>query len=284
VSLVLLDIDHFKQVNDTFGHGVGDSVLRELVRVLQPRLRATDILFRWGGEEFAVLVSSGGYRGAERLADDLCRAVAAHPFRTVGAVTISLGVAEHLGAEDPASWFARLDNALYRAKGSGRNRVAVDRRGNSDTWAAQSGASALHLVWQEAYECGDSTIDREHVQLFDMANELIDAVTVSKADPTPVKQALDALLESVQHHFTDEEAILASLSYTDLEPHRQAHAGLLRRAGYLKQQADAGTASLGAVVEFVAQDVVAHHMLVVDRAFYTLFETGKSLSATAGSQ
>jgi diguanylate cyclase (GGDEF)-like protein len=216
VSLVLLDIDHFKAVNDSFGHGVGDSVLRELVRVVHPRLRPTDILFRWGGEEFAVLVSSGGYRGAERLADDLRRTVAAHTFRSAGAVTVSLGVAEHLGSEDPESWFVRLDEALYAAKHAGRNRVVVDRRGNSDLWAAESGASALHLVWLEAYECGDPTIDREHHQLFDMANELIDAITVAQADPIPAKLALDALLDSVRRHFADEELILAELRYADL--------------------------------------------------------------------
>jgi len=282
VSLVLLDIDHFKQVNDSFSHGVGDSVLRELVRVVQPRLRATDVLFRWGGDEFVVLVSSSGYRGAERLADDLCRTVAAHPFRTAGALTISVGVAEHLGAKDSESWFVRLDEALYLAKNSGRNRVVVDRRGNPDVWTAENGPAARQLVWQEAYECGDPTIDREHAKLFDMANDLIDAVTGAKVDQAPVKQALDTLLESVQLHFADEEATLAKLRHTDLEPHRQAHAGLLRRAGYLKKQADAGAASLGRVVEFVAQDVVARHMMVVDRAFFPLFERGKSLSATAG--
>lgn len=274
VSLVLLDIDHFKQVNDTYGHGVGDAVLRELVQAVQTRLRASDILFRWGGEEFAVLVCAAGYRGAERLARDLCAAVADRPFPGAGHVTISVGVAEHYGAEDHESWFGRLDEALYEAKRTGRNRVVVDRRGNSDAWADATGSSPLHLVWQEAYESGEPTIDDEHRQIFAMANDLIDAVFRLQADPRTVRQALDALVEQVRQHFADEEAILARHQYADLELHRRAHTGLLRRAGYLKEQAQAGTVSLGAFVEYLAQDVVAGHFLTVDRAFFPLFQRG----------
>ena len=272
VSLVLLDIDHFKKINDTFGHAAGDSVLRELVGLVQSRTRASDVLFRWGGEEFAVLASSVGYRGAERLAENLCHVVAEHSFRTVGSVTISLGVAEYVGTEDAGSLFKRLDAALYAAKDGGRNRVVVNRRGNSDVWAAEGGSSALHLVWQEAYECGDATIDGEHRELFVLANRLIDAAFRGEVAPTKFLVALDELIAHVQRHFADEEAILAQLHYADLEPHKRSHAGLIRRAVFLRERAQAGEATLGAVVEFLAQDVVARHLMAVDRAFFPLFE------------
>lgn len=282
VSLVLLDVDHFKRVNDTLGHGVGDSVLRELVQRVRSHIRASDVLFRWGGEEFAILVSSAGYRGAERLAEKIRQAVAAQPFRGAGSVTVSLGVAEHSGSEDRESWFTRLDEALYAAKRGGRDRVVVDRRGNSDAWTAQAGAFALRLVWQEAYESGNAIIDREHQQLFDLANGLIDAVAHADEDPECVRAALDRLQEHVQRHFADEEGILAEHGYVDLPQHKRAHAGLLRRAGFLREQVDAGNASLGAVVQFLAQDVVARHMMAVDRAFFPLF--GKpAAEAAAGT-
>jgi diguanylate cyclase (GGDEF)-like protein/hemerythrin-like metal-binding protein len=274
VSLVLLDIDHFKQVNDTYGHSVGDAVLRELVQAVQTRLRPSDILFRWGGEEFAVLVCAAGYRGAERLARDLCAALASRPFPGAGKLTVSVGVAEHCGAEDHESWFGRLDEALYEAKRTGRNRVVVDRRGNSDAWADATSSSPLLLPWREAYECGDPTIDHAHRQLFAMANDLIDAMFRRRADARAVRQALDALVVHVRHHFAEEEAVLASHQYAELEQHRRAHAGLLRRADYLTEQAQTGTVSLGAVVEFVAQDVIARHILTVDRAFFPLFHSG----------
>lgn len=271
VTLALIDIDHFKTINDTYGHAVGDSVLRELVEVIRSCIRASDVLFRWGGEEFAVLAASVGYRGAERLAEHIRSAVAAHVFRDVGTITVSVGVAEHAAGEDSGAWFERLDEALYSAKRGGRNRVVVDRRGDSDDWASATGSAVLSLVWQEAFECGEPTIDDEHREMFRLANRLIESAANAQAEPGQLAAALDALLAHVQQHFADEEAILERHGYADLEQHRRAHAGLLRRAAFLKAQAEEGKAKLGAVVEFLAQDVVARHMLAVDRAFYPLF-------------
>ena len=272
LSLILFDIDHFKNINDTFGHAVGDTVLCELVQLVRSRTRASDLLFRWGGEEFVVLVSSAGYRRAESVAESLRKAVASHAFEGAGFVTVSLGVAEHDGDEDAATWFRRLDEALYEGKRSGRNCVVVARRGNSDAWAAEGGGSALHLVWQEGYECGDPTIDTEHRELFLLANKLIDASLPKQAKPAAVRTALEEFIAHVQRHFADEEAILARLHYDSLDEHRRAHAGLIRRALAMVAQLDAGESSLGAIVEFLAQDVVARHILLVDRAFFFLFQ------------
>jgi diguanylate cyclase (GGDEF)-like protein/hemerythrin-like metal-binding protein len=274
VSLVLVDIDHFKQVNDTLGHGTGDAVLRELVRVLHDSLRASDILFRWGGEEFVVLVSSAGYRGAGKLAEKLRRTVAGHAFPGVGPVTISLGVAEHVGGEDMRSLFLRLDAALYNAKRAGRNCVFVDRRGDSDAWAAQRGVSTLQLTWHESYECGEPDIDREHVELFERANRVIVAASAADGNFTELRAQLESLLQHIRLHFANEESLLAQLRYADLENHRRSHAGLLTRAERLRVLAEQGQAGLGAVIEFVARDVVARHILAVDRAFYPLFDGG----------
>ncbi|MBX3717171.1 MAG: diguanylate cyclase [Burkholderiales bacterium] len=271
VSLVLVDIDHFKRVNDTHGHAAGDAVLRELVAVMRTRIRASDLLFRWGGEEFAVLVSGAGWRGAERVAENLRQAVAGHDFPVAGRVTVSAGAAEHDGEESLPAWFGRLDAALYAAKAAGRDRVLADRRGSSDAWAREAGRSALHLAWQEAYECGEATIDDEHRELFALANRAIDA-TLGGGGREGVLAALDGLIAHVARHFADEEAILARLRYGDLEPHRRAHEGLVRRALWLRERVGSGEAGMGALVEFLAQDVVARHMLTMDRAFFPLFE------------
>ena len=272
VSLVLFDVDHFKRINDEFGHAVGDSVLRELVDLVRSRTRASDSLFRWGGDEFVILTASAGYRGAERVAENVCRAVAGHSFQTIGAITVSIGVAERVGAEGAPALFSRLDAALYAAKAADRNRVVVDRRGDSDLWLAEANASPLHLQWHEAYECGDATIDGEHRQLFELANQLISAAIQAEADPRGLGGALDTLLEHVRHHFVNEEAILAAHGYADLEHHKRAHAGLLRRAEFLKARVHEGKATLGAIVEYLAQDVISRHMMVVDRAFFPLLE------------
>ena len=274
VSLILLDIDHFKRVNDVFGHQAGDAVLRELAGLAGAAIRSSDALFRWGGEEFAVLAATTGYRSAGKLADALREKVACHGFPIVGAVTISLGVAEHMAGESAQVWFGRADAMLYAAKREGRNRVRVDARGNSELWAAAQGPAALHLAWQEAYECGEPTIDREHRELFDLANALLDSSLGGGNDPARVASAFQRLMEHIAAHFAHEEALLAQRGYARLEAHRRIHAGLLARACELQDAIAAGGANLGGVVEFLARDVVARHIFKADRDFFPLFAAG----------
>jgi len=272
VSLVFLDLDHFKRINDTHGHQAGDSVLRELVQVIGTSIRSIDVLFRWGGEEFVVLASSTGYRAGATLAEKLRSKVEQHRFAGVGSVTISLGVVEHLATESAEILFRRVDQALYRAKNGGRNRVYVDERGSSDICAAESGSSAIRLIWQEAYECGEPTIDREHRELFELANSLFDASFKSKSSPEAFGAALDKLLAHVVRHFADEEALLAQNGYKGLASHRRAHAHLLARAAELKAAVADGKTTLGDLVEFLANKVVAQHLFKADRCFFPLFK------------
>ncbi len=125
LSLFILDIDHFKRVNDTYGHEAGDQVLVTLAGLLRAGIRATDSLARWGGEEFVVLSPGVTADGEAQLAERLRAAAAAHDHASVGTVTASFGVAEHSPGETPDELFARADRALYRAKDGGRNRVEV---------------------------------------------------------------------------------------------------------------------------------------------------------------
>ncbi len=277
VSLVLMDIDHFKRVNDTFGHPQGDSVLCGLVRLATAQLRPGDLLFRWGGEEFVVLVSATGYRGAAAVAERLRSAVEAHPFGTVGRVTISLGVAEHLGGEDRARWFERVDAALYASKHDGRNRVSVDEQGASDAWAEAGGAAPVQLQWLESYACGEPTIDREHQQLFELANATLAALLAANSDPGRFLDALNALLAHVTKHFADEEALLEKHGYENLEGHKRAHHALLARAAELQARAKAGMITFGHLVEFLGVDVVVNHLVKCDRQFYPLFRRGHAI-------
>lgn len=275
LSLVLLDIDHFKQINDRHGHQAGDAVLRELVSAIRAGIRSADLLFRWGGEEFVVLATSTGGRKAGILAESLRAKIAQHPFPAAGQITVSLGVAEHNGDETAAAWFARLDEALYAAKHGGRNRVVIAEGGNSLTWNGDNGFSALHLDWREDYECGHPLIDAEHRELFELANVLIEAV-VSSRDARP---ALDRLIEHVGRHFSDEEAILAEHAYPRLEAHRAAHAALLAKAAGLRAAMEHDAAGLGNIVEFLARDVVARHLFTADRDFFPLLAGQAAVSA-----
>ena len=271
VSLVFIDIDHFKQVNDTYGHPAGDSVLRELTRLIGTTIRSIDLLFRWGGEEFVVLASATGYRFTADLAERIRFAVERHPFAGVARVTISIGVAEHLAGERVERWFGRADQALYRAKNEGRNRVCTDRCGSSDLWAAETGLAAIHLVWQEGFECGEPTIDSEHRGLFEQANAVIDAAFNAAMAPDILSAALEKLLEQLAQHCAHEEGLLAQRGYKDLATHRAAHAALLARAAEMKASVAAGRARLGDLIEFIANTVVAGHLFKEDRKYFPLF-------------
>lgn len=271
VSLILFDIDAFKLINDQFGHPAGDAVLCEMAQLASGLIRSSDALFRWGGEEFVVLATATGHRNASRQAESLRAAIAAHRFPSVAQLTVSLGVAEYLDAESAAEWFQRADAMLYAAKRSGRNRVRVDARGNSDQWASTQASSALHLVWQEGYESGEPTIDREHHELFDLANELLDTFLSGEEAFSRIAPLFDRLMQHVAAHFADEEVILERYGYAKLEAHRRLHARLLQRAQELRGAFQGGEVHLGGVVEFLAGDVVARHLFRADRDFFALF-------------
>jgi two-component system cell cycle response regulator len=131
VSLVLLDIDHFKQLNDTHGHQVGDQVLREVAKLLKQQSRAFDTPARYGGEEFAVIMPGCDIADAERGAERLRRSIAA--METVAPVTVSTGVATFpVHAADAGSLVQMADGALYASKGAGRNTTTVARRTLAD--------------------------------------------------------------------------------------------------------------------------------------------------------
>jgi diguanylate cyclase (GGDEF)-like protein len=120
---VILDIDHFKEINDHHGHLTGDLVLKNFAELIQRRLRGADTLTRWGGEEFAILLPDTTGRGALLVAEDLRDTIARSEIAPGLHVTASAGVAEYQSSETPKDWFIRMDNALYQAKKSGRNCV-----------------------------------------------------------------------------------------------------------------------------------------------------------------
>lgn len=123
-SVLLIDIDHFKAVNDTHGHQAGDEVLRAVTTSLRQELREGDVLGRWGGEEFLALLPATGLEGALVAAERLRRAVSLRTFPYAGSVTVSIGAASALPSDHLERVVARADAGMYRAKRAGRNRVA----------------------------------------------------------------------------------------------------------------------------------------------------------------
>jgi len=133
-STILIDIDKFKEVNDNYGHPEGDSVLKETSKILTQHIRKTDILGRWGGEEFLIISTSTNINGVIKLAENLRKAMEEHQFKYVGKVTASFGVTQYIAGETEASLLKRCDDGLYKAKRGGRNRVEaiLDTKGKSN--------------------------------------------------------------------------------------------------------------------------------------------------------
>jgi diguanylate cyclase (GGDEF)-like protein/PAS domain S-box-containing protein len=128
LSIIIADIDMFKLVNDQFGHLVGDIVLSEVTKILGSSIRKTDVLGRWGGEEFMIICPDTDLNGALNLAEKLRRKIAQYHFDQVGHKTCSFGVAQLRKDESIDSLLLRSDTALYRAKERGRNRVEAEIR------------------------------------------------------------------------------------------------------------------------------------------------------------
>ena len=124
-SLIMLDLDHFKKVNDKYGHSVGDQVLKHLSRLIRGLIRQGDLLIRWGGEEFLLLLPATQIDEAGPFAERVRLEVEQENFPTAGQITISLGVAQLREGDSIDALLKRVDNALYRAKQEGRNRVVL---------------------------------------------------------------------------------------------------------------------------------------------------------------
>jgi len=123
LSLIIFDIDHFKKVNDTYGHTAGDNVLKRLAKLVETNIRETDIFARWGGEEFVILVPGLSTVETVKLADKLRHKVEEFDFEKPQKITLSFGVASYKNGESSTLLINRADAALYRAKESGRNQV-----------------------------------------------------------------------------------------------------------------------------------------------------------------
>ncbi len=123
LSLLMLDIDYFKKINDSFGHDSGDKVLVSLTNLISEKIRKTDSLFRVGGEEFMVVLTGTDIENAKNVAESLCVKVSDYNIELMDGVTISVGVTSLLDNDTLESFMKRVDEAMYKSKETGRNRV-----------------------------------------------------------------------------------------------------------------------------------------------------------------
>ncbi len=271
LSIIFLDIDHFKKINDNFDHLVGDDVLKNLAQVMKSSIRSSDMLCRWGGEEFIIMANFIDRNAAGLLAEKVRRAIELYEFETVGQVTISAGVAEYFPGETLDEWLQRADTALYQAKTRGRNRIYVDEKSASQVWGKEEDESIARLIWHDYFLCGVETIDSDHRSLFDMANQMLNA-PLDEKDRDQLFSMLDEMIDKISEHFDNEMKVLAEHHFPSLEAHMRDHNELLARLRNLKMEAMAGVLHPAELLEFIAHDVIARHVINSDREYYYLFE------------
>jgi diguanylate cyclase (GGDEF)-like protein/hemerythrin-like metal-binding protein len=267
VSLMMLDLDFFKSVNDTHGHTVGDAVLVEVVHIAREQLRASDAVARWGGEEFIVLSPATRMDGALNLAEKIRDAVARRQFPEAGQVTVSIGVAEYALGEDLVSWIQRADEALYKAKACGRNQVAMAQSGGE---AENAASPFIEILWEDSYACGHPTIDGQHRKLFTLANSLIGAIS-SGQPAAEASMRLHRLMAHTAQHFHDEEALLARAEFPGLSAHAAEHHRLLEKAHRFEAEVGGGKVDMSQFVGFLILDLVQGHILIEDKTYFSHF-------------
>ena len=125
LAVAVMDIDHFKLVNDNFGHIVGDEVLKEVAKIIKESIRKVDTAGRWGGEEFMIVLPDSDLDVGRILAEKIRTKIESNDFSKVGRLTASFGVAEFKDGISEIEFVNRADNAMYQAKNQGRNKVCV---------------------------------------------------------------------------------------------------------------------------------------------------------------
>jgi len=269
VSLMMLDLDFFKHVNDTHGHMVGDAVLVEVVRLAREQLRASDSVVRWGGEEFIVLSPATRLEGAMNLAEKIRDAIATKRFPEAGQVTVSIGVAEYALGEELDTWIRRADEALYQAKSGGRNTVVAAPSADE---AQAPPPPLIEILWEESYACGHPTIDNQHRKLFTLANSLIGAIS-SGQPASEASMRLRRLMAHTAQHFHDEEALLARVEFPGLSWHAAEHHRLLEKASRFESEMGKGGTDMSQFVGFLVLDLVQGHILLEDKNFFSYFKS-----------
>ena len=267
-SLLLVDLDHFKRVNDTYGHAAGDQVLMGFGDVARSCLRLSDALGRWGGEEFVILLPETGAAAAGVVAERLRLSVEDARFMGGIAVTASLGVACARKDEDFASLLARADRAMYRAKRKGRNQVSID----SEDLAMQAegmrpAPTFVELCWRSEFQTGQTEIDAEHEEVFRMGN-LVLASLASGADRQETQRLVGMLIGEVAAHCDHEESQLEAVRYPGLGDHRRKHREMLAKAEGVVERFARDELPAEDLLGFLVHDLVARHLMQEDLAYF----------------
>ncbi len=255
LSLIIMDIDNFKKVNDNYGHDFGDYVLVQIAQILRIHTRSSDLVARWGGEEFIILMPETSQAEAALAAEKLRKNIEQMPLEHDIVITMSFGVAEWLQIKEQQTWFKRADRALYRAKEMGRNRV------EQCIWKTVIPEGHTGLEWMEAYETGFPQIDKEHRELLPLASQLLD----NMEDASQVEDLQTLLHSYIEDHFEYEERLMDRAEYPEREHHKEEHALLRQHTSERFKDLEKGLCEN--FYMFFIDEFILNHFFVMDKPF-----------------
>lgn len=269
-SVILLDLDYFKLINDEYGHQEGDRVLKEISKYLINSLRKTDIVSRWGGEEFIISLPKTSLEEGNQIAENLREGIAKLDIKGIKHITASFGVASMTLEDTKDTIFKRVDNSLYLAKFTGRNRVVSNEKLN-----IHNGDFPVNIEWGAFFRSGNSEIDEEHNCLIDLSNNII-LHAFNKENRDKVSKLFVELVEDIKKHFKNEEDILENYNYDDLLEHKKTHDDLIEKTKNMMKRFEKKEIDSLDVAKYVIQEVVVGHIVKSDFDYYDLFSKNKN--------
>ena len=261
LSIIIFDLDHFKRVNDTWGHPTGDDVLKKTAKIANDAIRKEDILIRLGGEEFLILLLETNIIDAFYIAERVRNSLEEYRHPSVGMKTVSLGIVEKIEGESFNNLYKRADKALYIAKEGGRNRTVIY---HDDTYLP---IASIHIKWDNKLECGDMTIDEQHREIFEMGNSLL-FMPDSNVNFEEVDEKVDLFLQKILDHFDYEERVQIKIGYPDYKEHAEIHKNIISKALLLKESFHKRELKSSEFLSFMLDDIIWGHVINEDMKFF----------------
>jgi diguanylate cyclase (GGDEF)-like protein/hemerythrin-like metal-binding protein len=261
ISILIFDLDYFKRINDTWGHPVGDMVLKQTTELVSQISRKSDYLIRIGGEEFLLIMPHTNIEGAITMADKIRVEIEEYTHPIVGKYTVSIGVTQRRKTESFQTIYERADAAMYQAKNEGRNRVVSIKN------QAEMPIASINFKWKSEWESGIAEIDEPHKELLNLANSLM-YISLSNKGDEKAKQMISILEEKIVNHFKSEEKILRKLEVPNYQEHVNMHQYLVDKFIKLNNSYENGEIKPSLFFMFVVDEVVVNHLVEMDTKFF----------------
>lgn len=261
ISMAILDLDHFKNVNDTWGHPVGDEVLKLTAKTTSDVKDDSDFFVRLGGEEFVILMPHTKIKEAAFKAEKIRTAIEENPHPITGRQTVSIGVAERLKYESFKNWYRRMDDSLYRAKQGGRNQV-VSSDGNESFPDMGD-----YIDLNKESLIGNKEIDKQHNDINTIAKQLIGLVQENK-EHREIMSVMELLTSHIIDHFEYEDKYLCDIQYPGFNLHADEHRSLIAKLLQVKDNYGRGEVKPAALLSFIVDDVMIGHFQNEDIKYF----------------